>query len=108
MQPKKYSRGEFMNQIRYENIIDDLINEKLVLQSEIESLQSLLQYWDLRKEEIIGKRIRLISTTDEHTIVKPNDCGVISHVDDAGTIFANWDNGSTLGLIPGIDFFEVL
>jgi hypothetical protein len=97
-----------MNQIKYENIIDDLINEKLVLQTEIESLKSLLQYWDLRKEEIIGKQIRLVSTTDAHTIVKPNDYGVVSHVDDAGTIFINWDNGSMLGLIPGIDFFEVL
>lgn len=94
--------------IKYENIIDGLINEKIVLQSEIESLKSLLQYWDLKKEEVIGKRVILVSTSDEYTNLKPGDLGTITHVDDAGTIFANWDNGSTLGLIPGIDYFDVL
>jgi len=94
--------------IKYENIIDGLINEKIVLQSEIESLKSFLQDWNLKKEEVIGKRVVLISTSDEYTNLKSGDAGTITHVDDAGTIFANWDNGSTLGLIPGIDYFNVL
>ena len=97
-----------MNIVNYEKIIDSLINDKDVLQSEIDSLKSLLEYWDLRKEEIINKRVRLISTADEYTNLQPGDEGTIVLVDDTGTIFANWDNGSRLGLIPGIDFFDIL
>lgn len=29
-------------------------------------------------------------------------------VDDVGTVHVAWDNGSTLGLIPGIDQWEYL
>jgi len=97
-----------MNNVNYEMIIDRLINEKVVLQYEIESLRSLLEYWDLRKDEIVGKRVCLISTSDPYTNIVPSDTGVVDHVDDAGTIHVNWTNGSRLGLIPGIDFFEVL
>lgn len=97
-----------MNNVNYEMIIDNLISEKVVLQHEIDSLRSLLEYWDLRKDEIVGKRVCLISTSDPYTNVAPNDFGIISHVDDAGTIHVNWTNGSKLGLIPGIDFFEVM
>jgi len=92
----------------YSSIIDGLVNEKIVLESEISNLKSLLKYWDLKKEVIIGKRIILVSTTDEYTKLKPGTKGIITHVDDAGTIFADWDDGSHLGLILGIDFFEVL
>lgn len=97
-----------MNNVNYASVIDGLVNDKVVLRSEIESLRALLQYWEIQKEKIIGKRVSLISTTDQYTNVSPNDRGTIDHVDDAGTIFVNWDNGSKLGLIPGIDFFEVL
>jgi len=97
-----------MNNVNYGSIIDGLINEKVVLQSEIESLRALLQHWEMQKENIIGKRVCLISTTDPYTNVSPNDLGIVDRVDDAGTIFVNWDNGSKLGLIPGIDFFEVI
>jgi len=92
----------------YKSIIDGLLADKIVLQSELESLKSLLHYWNLKKDVIIGKRVKLVSTEDVYTNLKPGDMGTITHVDDAGTIFANWDNGSGLGLIPGIDFFEVL
>ena len=52
---------------------------------------------------LIGKRIELILCTDEFTALTPGTQGVIDHVDDNGTVFVNWDTGSTLGLIPGID-----
>lgn len=29
--------------------------------------------------------------------------GIINYIDDAGQIHVNWENGSTLALIPGID-----
>ena len=32
--------------------------------------------------------------------------GTVTAIDDAGTIHVHWDNGSSLGLIPGTDLFE--
>ena len=57
---------------------------------------------------LIGKRIELILCTDEFTALTPGIQGVISYVDDVGTVFVNWDTGSTLGLIPGIDKWKYL
>jgi hypothetical protein len=58
--------------------------------------------------KFIGKRIRLISTSDEYTSLKSGDVGIINYIDDTGTIFAEWDNGSSLGLIPDVDRFEII
>ena len=57
---------------------------------------------------LIGKRIKLIYCTDEFTALAPGTKGVINFVDDTGTVFVNWDNGSTLGLIPGLDKWKYL
>ena len=54
-------------------------------------------------KSLIGKKIELILCTDEFTALTPGTQGVIDYVDDTGTVFVNWDNGSRLGLIPGID-----
>lgn len=57
---------------------------------------------------LIGKRIELILCTDEFTALTPGTQGLINYVDDTGTVFVNWDNGSNLGLIPGIDKWKYL
>jgi len=60
------------------------------------------------RESLVGKRVKMVYTSDAYTDVVPGDTGTVSHVDDAGTVFVNWDSGSGLGLIPGIDIFEVI
>lgn len=55
-----------------------------------------------------GARVRLISTTDEFTRLREGDEGTIEYVDDIDTIHVKWDNGATLGLVPGEDRFVVL
>lgn len=57
---------------------------------------------------MIGERIRLVSTTDEFTTLRYGDEGVVDFVDDMGTVFVKWDNGSNLGLIAGEDRWVVL
>jgi hypothetical protein len=52
------------------------------------------------EKNMIGKRIRLQYTNDPYTNLKPGDEGVVSFIDDFGTISVNWDSGSTLGLNP--------
>ena len=59
-------------------------------------------------EDLKGKRIELISTSDPYTTLKPGDGGTVDFVDDIGTIHISWDNGSKLGLVPGEDRFKIL
>ena len=54
----------------------------------------------------IGDRIRLLHTNDEFTNLESGAQGTVHFVDDLGTIHIKWDNGSRLGLIPGIDQYE--
>ena len=34
--------------------------------------------------------------------------GVVKCIDNAGTIHVRWDTGSSLGLVPGVDRWEVI
>lgn len=34
--------------------------------------------------------------------------GTVEFVDDVGTIHIAWENGSSLGLIPGLDKFKII
>lgn len=55
-----------------------------------------------------GDRIKLVSTTDPHTDLKPGAEGTVSMIDAVGTIFVEWNSGSHLGLVPGTDAWEVV
>ena len=54
----------------------------------------------------VGRRVRLVSTSDRYTKLKPGTEGTVIFTDDLGTMFVEWDDGSTLGLVPGEDHFE--
>lgn len=56
----------------------------------------------------VGDRIRLVHTSDTYTNLRPGDEGTVDWVDDIGTTFVDWDNGSSLGLIRGEDIWEVI
>jgi hypothetical protein len=58
--------------------------------------------------DLEGKRIELISTTDPYTNLKPGDRGIVEFVDDMGTVFPKWDNGSGLGLVRGEDRYKIV
>jgi len=57
---------------------------------------------------MIGKRIKLIKCTDEFSPLEKGIEGTVNFVDHVGTIHVNWDNGRSLGLIPGIDTYTIL
>ena len=50
-----------------------------------------------------GCRVELISMDDPYTKLKPGDRGTVSCVDSIGTIFVDWDCGSSLGIAYGVD-----
>ena len=56
----------------------------------------------------IGTRIELISMDDPYAPIEPGTQGTVESVDDIGTLFMKWDNGRTLGIIPGEDQFKVI
>lgn len=50
-----------------------------------------------------GCRVKLVSMDDPYSGLKPGDIGTVRFVDDTGTVFVNWDCGSSLGIVYGED-----
>jgi|SRR3989304_8619718 len=71
--------------------------------------ESLPDNWDMT---LSGKRIQLIHTNDPYTDLKEGDLGTIEYVMKHETIedqiSIQWDNGSTLMMLVGIDEYIIL
>ena len=55
-----------------------------------------------------GTRIELISMNDPYAPVTSGTRETVKFVDSMGTIFPEWDNGRSLGVVPGEDSFRKL
>ena len=53
----------------------------------------------LRAEYPNGTRVELLQMNDPYTSLVPGDQGTVTGIDDNGTVFVNWDKGSSLGLV---------
>lgn len=58
--------------------------------------------------ELEGKRVRLVRTSDPYTDLRPGAEGEVNFVDSIGTLHVHWDSGSTLGLVPGEDVWQII
>lgn len=65
------------------------------------------QIEQIRQSYTPGTRIELQHMEDPQP-VPDGTRGSVAYVDDAGTIHMKWDNGRTLGLVPGEDQFRKL
>ena len=54
-----------------------------------------------------GMRVRLVAMMDDPNPVTPGTEGTIRLVDGMGVIHVKWDDGRTLGLIPGVDHYQL-
>jgi hypothetical protein len=54
-----------------------------------------------------GMRIRNITMNDDNPVDEGME-GTIINIDSLGTIHVRWDDGRTLGVIPGVDEYELL
>ena len=55
----------------------------------------------------VGMRIRMLSMEDEFPVDEGME-GTIYTIDDLGTLHVKWDDGRNIGIIPGIDEYQVL
>lgn len=55
-----------------------------------------------------GTRIELINMKDPYAPVPAGTRGTVKFVDSMGTIFPEWDNNRTIGIVPGEDSFRKL
>lgn len=57
---------------------------------------------------MVGKRVECIFMSDPHNPVPAGTRGTVVVVDDLGTLHVKWDNGQSLGLVPGEDNYRVV
>jgi hypothetical protein len=50
-----------------------------------------------------GTKVELLHMEDPYRQLPKGLKGVVSNVDDAGTVHVQWENGSSLGVAYGID-----
>ena len=62
----------------------------------------------IKEQYPVGTRIELIGMDDPYTPIESGTQGTVEIVDDAGTLHMKWDNGRTLGIVPGEDQFKVI
>ncbi len=49
----------------------------------------------------------MVRSTDTYSPTPPGTVGTVKFIDDTGTIFVDWDDGSRLGMVPGADMWTV-
>lgn len=57
----------------------------------------------VRKMYPKGTRVELVEMNDPYSRLKPGDKGTVRFVDDTATVFVDWDSGSGLGIVYGVD-----
>jgi hypothetical protein len=55
-----------------------------------------------------GCRVELISMDDPYAKLKPGERGTVRCMDSTGTVFVDWDCGSGLGIVYGVDHIRKL
>ena len=57
----------------------------------------------LRQRYPVGLRVELTHMDDPYSRLTPGSKGTVMGVDDIGTIHVQWDCGSSLGVVYGVD-----
>lgn len=55
-----------------------------------------------------GTRVMLDKMAPDPRPIPPGTKGTVHHVDDAGQIHCDWDDGRYLAIIPGVDEFHIV
>lgn len=60
----------------------------------------------LREQYPAGTRVELVEMCDPYRDMPKGLKGVVKHVDDAGGIHIQWENGSSLAALHGVDIIR--
>mgnify|MGYP002229351210 FL=1 len=60
------------------------------------------------RRQYAGTKVELVSMNDPYRNMPPGLKGVVKTVDDTGTVFVSWENGSGLGVVYGEDQIKKL
>ena len=60
----------------------------------------------VKMEYPAGTRVELVQMDDSYTKIPPGTQGTVRAVDDIGTIHVSWENGSSLGVVYGVDVIK--
>lgn len=74
--------------------------------NEWERMQKLAEMY--KEEYPPGTRLELMKMGDDPRPIEANTRGTVVVVDDIGTVHCDFDNGRSLGLVPGEDSFRKL
>jgi hypothetical protein len=61
----------------------------------------------MMSNDLIGKRIKLITMFDDPYPIESGTMGTISHI-GGDVMNVTWDNGRSLGVVIGVDKYEIL
>ena len=61
----------------------------------------------LRERYPRGTKVELLAMDDPQA-PPTGTMGEVMGIDDAGQILVRWETGSSLSLIPGVDFFRIM
>lgn len=62
---------------------------------------------DLTVYDLVGKRIKMIEMKEDPDPIEPGEEGLV--ISAGGDILqVKWDNGRSLGVVLGVDEFEIL
>jgi len=86
------------------------------LEDVFDILEKQVKHKELSEEEIKaiknkytpGTKLELIKIYDYINPVPTGATGEVINVDDIGVVYISWNNGSTLGLVVGIDEFKII
>ena len=59
-------------------------------------------------ETTVGDRVEVIRCYGEYAKLPPGTCGTVTLIDDLGAVHVRWEDGRSLGLVPGADEWRVL
>ena len=62
----------------------------------------------IRKQYPKGTKVRMIRMADDPHPVPAGMVGEVTFVDDIGSVFTRWQNGSGLAFIPNEDAVEII
>ena len=59
----------------------------------------------IRRQYPAGTRIELVKM-DDFQAPPPGTKGIVTSVDDSGSLLVHWDNGSSLNVVYGVDLVK--